>query len=107
MIEVGARVPDAEVFILDSGAPKAVRMTELCAGKRVALFADETAIPAVYAILRAWPQGTSGTLWIETPEPGAVAELPQPKGVTCHLLRRQILQLGQDFIQHGARTAVR
>ncbi|MCB1512591.1 MAG: redoxin family protein, partial [Hyphomicrobiaceae bacterium] len=38
MIEVGARVPDAEVFILDSGAPKAVRMTELCAGKRVALF---------------------------------------------------------------------
>lgn len=59
------------------------------AGKRVALFADETAIPAVYAILRAWPQGTSGTLWIETPEPGAVAELPQPKGVTCHLLQRR------------------
>ena len=58
------------------------------AQKQVAIFADETAIPAVYAILKDWPEGTKGSIWIETPEPGAVAELPRPAGVTCQMLLR-------------------
>ncbi|NPD14011.1 siderophore-interacting protein [Xinfangfangia sp. D13-10-4-6] len=56
--------------------------------RKAAIFADETAIPAVYAILKAWPQGLIGEAWIETPDPAAFAELPQPEGVTLHLIAR-------------------
>lgn len=57
-------------------------------GKRAAIFADETAIPAVHAILGAWPQDTPGSLWIETAEPGAFEELPRLPGIDYHLIRR-------------------
>ncbi|MDO5622930.1 MAG: siderophore-interacting protein [Paracoccus sp. (in: a-proteobacteria)] len=57
-------------------------------GKRSAIFADETAIPAVFAILNEWPEGAPGSLWIETAEPGAFDELPRLPGVDYHLIRR-------------------
>ncbi|MFT4012316.1 MAG: siderophore-interacting protein [Paracoccus sp. (in: a-proteobacteria)] len=57
-------------------------------GRRAAIFADETAIPAVFAILNAWPQGAPGSLWIETAEQGAFDELPRLPGLDYHLLRR-------------------
>lgn len=57
-------------------------------GKRAAIFADETAIPAVFAILNAWPKGAPGSLWIETAEPGAFDELPRLPGLDYHLIRR-------------------
>ena len=57
-------------------------------GKRVAIFADETAIPAVFAILDAWPDGVSGSLWIETSDPAAFEELPRLAGLDYHLIRR-------------------
>lgn len=62
-------------------------------GKRAAIFADETAIPAVYAILRAWPQSEPGSIWpgsiwIETGEPGAFDELPRLPGLDYHLIHR-------------------
>ena len=56
--------------------------------KRAAIFADETAIPAVYAILSAWPEGLRGEVWIETPDRAAFDELPRPAGVTLNLLLR-------------------
>ncbi|WP_198672196.1 siderophore-interacting protein [Pseudogemmobacter bohemicus] len=56
--------------------------------KRAAIFADETAIPAVYAILKAWPAGLQGEAWIETPDHAAFEELPRPEGVRLHLLLR-------------------
>ncbi|WP_205589661.1 siderophore-interacting protein [Chachezhania antarctica] len=57
-------------------------------GKRVAILADDTAIPAVYAILNAWSQGAAATVWIETANRAAFDELPVVPGVTYHLLLR-------------------
>lgn len=57
-------------------------------GKRAAIFADETAIPAVYAILGDWPADARGSVWIETCDAAAFDELPRPPGVTCHLILR-------------------
>lgn len=57
-------------------------------GKRAAVLADDTAIPAVHAILKAWPQGAPGSLWIETAEPGAFHELPRLPGIDYHLIHR-------------------
>lgn len=58
------------------------------AGRRVAMLADDTAIPAIFAILNAWPPGQQGTLWLDTCEAGALDDLPAPPGVTRHLLLR-------------------
>lgn len=58
------------------------------AGRRVALFADETAIPALYAILRGWPEGAEGALHVETADAAAFDELPAVPGVARHLLLR-------------------
>lgn len=58
------------------------------AGKRAAIFADETAIPAVCAILKAWPEGAKGSLWVETGDREAFDELPGVEGVERHLLLR-------------------
>ncbi|WP_226341145.1 siderophore-interacting protein [Gemmobacter serpentinus] len=57
-------------------------------GKPAAIFADETAIPAVWSILTAWPAGARASVWVETADPAAFAELPAPEGVELHLLRR-------------------
>lgn len=59
------------------------------AGKRAAVFADETAIPAVYAILSAWPASAPADVWVETWDAEAFAELPRPDGVRLHLLQRR------------------
>ncbi len=56
------------------------------ADKRAAIFADETAIPAVHAILRDWPAGAAGALWIETRDAAAAEELPLPPGVAMQVL---------------------
>lgn len=56
--------------------------------RRAAIFADETAIPAVYATLKAWPSGLRGSAWIETPDRAAFDELPHPDGVDLHLILR-------------------
>lgn len=57
-------------------------------GKRAALLADETAIPALYALLSQWPVGAPAEIWVESCQPAAFAELPQVEGVTLHLLQR-------------------
>lgn len=57
-------------------------------GRPIALFADETAIPAVYSILSQWRAGARGVAWIETGDAAAFAELPRPEGLELHLLLR-------------------
>ncbi|MEB4613874.1 siderophore-interacting protein, partial [Leucobacter sp. M11] len=52
----------------------------------VALFLDETAIPALFSILAEWPAGRRAEAWIECPEHAPVAELPAVPGVTIHHL---------------------
>lgn len=53
--------------------------------RQVAILADDTAIPAVHAILSAWPEGVTGTVWLDTNEPDCVHELPVVPGVTCYV----------------------
>lgn len=60
----------------------------LDSGKRAAIFADDTAIPAVYAILKAWPEGARGNVWIDTDDRAAFDALPAVPGVGLHLLLR-------------------
>lgn len=57
-------------------------------GKAALVFADETAIPAVHAILMQWPEGLPGEIWVETGDAAAFHELPQLAGVAMHLLHR-------------------
>ncbi len=46
-----------------------------------ALFLDETAIPALYAILRRWPVGRRALGWVATSDAAAFDELSPPPGV--------------------------
>lgn len=57
-------------------------------GGGIALFADETAIPAIHAILRTWQNGSRGDLYVETADRAAFDELPEVEGVVRHLLLR-------------------
>ena len=54
------------------------------AGRRVALFADDTAIPALYSILLQWPEGLTGVGWVATGDAEAFAELPVIPGLELH-----------------------
>lgn len=68
--------------------PRAHLVPEFIPGRQVSLFADETAIPAVYSILNAWPEGIEGTVWVETDDRAAFDELPARTGVALCLLPR-------------------
>lgn len=58
------------------------------AGKTCLIFADETALPAVYSILQFWPAHAKGQIYIETDDRAAFDELPEVEGVERHLLLR-------------------
>ncbi|WP_395396598.1 SIP domain-containing protein [Novosphingobium sp. BL-8A] len=50
-------------------------------GRKVALFLDETGIPALHSLLRQWPAGITGKGWVATKDAEAFAELPQIEGL--------------------------
>lgn len=68
--------------------PRAHFIPDYESGRKIAIFADETAIPAVHAILGAWKPGATGVLCVETADAEAFNELPQPAGVERYLLLR-------------------
>jgi NADPH-dependent ferric siderophore reductase len=72
-VEVGSTTP--------IGGPSGRGLPNFESGRRVLLFADEASIPAVHAILQQWPASVTGTVWVDTPHPSAVAELPVVDGV--------------------------
>ncbi len=55
-------------------------------GHKVAVFADDTAIPALYSILRQAPADLAGSAWVASSDTVAVAELSAPQGFTIHQL---------------------
>lgn len=67
-------------------------------GRPVALFLDDSAIPALHSILQQWPQGITGTGWIATEDTHALAELPRVPGLQLHRLPAQA-----DVLLHQAR----
>lgn len=58
-------------------------------GKKVAFFADETAIPAIYSILQQWPDHARGLLYVECGDAQAAAEIPDVRGLQKHIYIRQ------------------
>lgn len=68
--------------------PRPHFLPDHAAGGGIALFADETAIPAIHAILSTWQEGSRGDLYVETADRAAFDELPEVAGVTRHLLLR-------------------
>jgi len=67
--------------------PRAHFLPNTAGGRPVAIFADDTAIPAVHAILAADP-GLVGDVWVDTADPAAFAALPEVPGLRCHMLPR-------------------
>ncbi|SNS52650.1 siderophore-interacting protein [Rhodococcoides kyotonense] len=63
------------------GGPRGRHLPNFGSGRRVLLFADEASVPAVHAILQQWPASSTGTVWVDTPHPAAVGELPVVDGV--------------------------
>ncbi|QII29220.1 siderophore-interacting protein [Stenotrophomonas maltophilia] len=53
-------------------------------GASALLFADQSAIPALYALLQQWPEGLCAEAWIASDDPLPVAELPAVAGVVLH-----------------------
>lgn len=52
--------------------------------RKAAIFADDTAIPALFGILREWPAGRIAIGWVSTDDADAFAELPTVPGVELH-----------------------
>lgn len=67
--------------------PRAHFLPNTESGRPVAIFADDTAIPAVHAILAADP-GLVGDLWVDTADAAAFAALPPVPGLRFHMLPR-------------------
>lgn len=55
-------------------------------GRKVALFLDETGIPALYAMLAQWPADATGIGWVVTDDAAAFAELPAVPGLALQRL---------------------
>lgn len=53
--------------------------------KQVLMFADDTAIPALYSLLQQWPVGQQATVFVESFEVDILSELPEVDGVKIHL----------------------
>ncbi len=63
--------------------------------RRVLLAGDETAVPAICAILRDLPSDAQGAAFLEVPETGDVLEVPAPTAVAVTWLPRDGAPLGE------------
>lgn len=61
--------------------PRSGHLPNFGSGRRVHVFADDSAVSTVHSILEQWPPSTRGTVWIDTPSPDALAQLPVVDGV--------------------------
>lgn len=52
--------------------------------KKIALFLDETGIPALYAMLKQWPANAACIGWVVTDDEAAFKELPAVPGLAWH-----------------------
>lgn len=55
-------------------------------GRVALLFADQSAIPALFALLQQWPSSLRAQAWIASDDPFPVDELPTVEGVHVHRL---------------------
>ncbi|MFF3866114.1 siderophore-interacting protein [Micromonospora sp. NPDC001898] len=69
------------------------------------LAADETALPAVGAILEWLPAGTRARAWIEVPHVADIQDLPAPPGVEVTWLVRGTTPPGSGLLRDAVRAA--
>lgn len=62
------------------------------AQKKCIILADDTALPAVYAMLQQWPEHAQAEIFIATAEPDLLNELPQLSSVNYHLVQPEAAQ---------------
>jgi iron complex transport system ATP-binding protein len=89
-----------------SGAPAPTGTSALPdPGQRVLLVGDETAVPAIGAILAALPDNVTGTAIIEVPSAADFLDLPTRSQVQVRWLARNSAQHGM-FLQQAVRQVV-
>ncbi|WP_081408606.1 siderophore-interacting protein [Acinetobacter larvae] len=72
------------------------------------IFADDTAIPAVYSMLQQWPDHVSGDIYIDSLQPEQLQELPRPQRVNFHFIQHdQKLAAGQGQYLSQAAAQIR
>lgn len=64
-------------------------------GAELLMVADETAVPAVCAVLEQLPDTATGAVFMEVPTPGDVLDVRRPAGVSITWLPRSGAPLGQ------------
>lgn len=57
--------------------------------KHVVMFADDTAVPALYSILNEWENGVSADIFIESFEKDIASQLPRHDHVKIHLFHKE------------------
>ena len=84
--------------------PRLQFSTEEYKNKKLKLFADETAIPAIFSILSHWSENTEAEIYIESATAEAAGELPDKRGVKKHIyVRKEDEHPGQTgFLVHSA-----
>ncbi|WP_436897535.1 siderophore-interacting protein [Acinetobacter gyllenbergii] len=59
------------------------------ADKHIVMFADETALPALYSILQHWKNNISADIFVESHDGNICEYLPNQENVQIHLLQRE------------------
>ena len=73
-------------------------------GRPVAMFCDDSGLPALYSILQRWPAGMTGLGWIASDDVHGLAELPPVPGL--QLQRLPLQGPGRDLLLQQARQLV-
>ncbi|EFF82029.1 Siderophore-interacting FAD-binding domain protein [Acinetobacter haemolyticus ATCC 19194] len=70
--------------------------------KHVVIFADDTAVPAVYSILKHWPHGISADIYIESAEKNIACDFPNLDQIQIHLLHKNHHALEKGLLLKAA-----
>lgn len=84
MMRWGNSLRTGDVFRLTGPRPQFT--VPAGAEKKIALFLDETGIPALHAMLQQWPAGAAGIGWVVTDDAQAFDELPAVPGLALQRL---------------------
>lgn len=72
------------------------------AKKHVVMFADDTAVPALYSILNQWELGISADIFIESFEKGIASQLPELEHVKIHSFHKEQHTSQKGFLLKAA-----
>ncbi len=65
-------------------------------GRPALLLADDSAVAALYSVLRQWPDGARGLAYVRTADQAVVDELDAPAGVVVHRVDGPLLDAARE-----------